>query len=349
MGLFGKEKTSVDYLKEIAKAQKEQTKATKENWTQKMEHLANWDVKDAEAKGIREENERRRRDYDLAQEEALKNKLQNFYESFDFDLNNLNDIEQKSMAIISWLDTVDRTFKDKKSKDNIDDDNKSKEQMLIKKLALAVERIHFLGKDSAHLDFIAEKLSFYKNRQIEEVAKQQAYKTKVLKLSMLTLLGVAIIVSLILIIPNAKKNPDDCNAKVIKLINKDELDKACSVMLSYSGPSYNSYNEARDILCEALLAQGELDKAVRIEKYKKVIGRSNSYKLIRDYMIEHGFYDKARDYFSYVDEYTKLCIQHMCKNGKYNDARKFVKKLSVDSENPQKFIREMNVIIDSYL
>ena len=50
-----------------------------------------------------------------------------------------------------------------------------------------------------------------------------------------------------------------------------------------------------------------------------------------------------------VYEYTELCIKHMCENGKYNDARKFVKRQSIHSPNPQKFIREMNVIIDSYL
>lgn len=365
MGLFGKEKTSTDYLKEIAKAQKEQTKAAlssgKENWTQKLEHLANSSIKDAEAAVMRAENERKQREYDLAQEEELKKKLQKFYESFDFDLNNLNEIEQKSMAIISWLDTVDRTFKDKKSKDNIDDDNKSKEQMLIRKLALAVERLRFLDKDSTRLDYIANKLSFYKNRQFEEAAKKQAFKTKVLKLSTLTLLGVGIIASLILaifaIIPNAKKNADDCKDKVVKCINVGKLDEAYTTIIEYQGRGGEyEYKQAYILLAKELLKNDQLDKTKELRN--KIYGAYDIEELIKDYMEEHYMYDDLAEYYSIgvnyyagneVSVYTERCIKHMCKNGKYNEARKFVKRQSIHSENPQTFIREMNVIIDSYL
>ena len=76
MGLFGNEKTSTDYLKEIAKSQKNQEKAakvqaqaakdaTKENLSQKIEHLANagkaWsekNIRDAEAEAKRAETKR---------------------------------------------------------------------------------------------------------------------------------------------------------------------------------------------------------------------------------------------------------------------------------------------------
>lgn len=384
MGLFGKEKTSTDYLKEIAKSQKNQEKiakvAAKENLSQKMEHWANagkaWserNIKNAEAEAKRAEIQQMKRNAQLAEEERCKQQLQMFYDSFEFDPNDLNDIERKSMAIISWLDTVDRTFNDKKSK-NVDDDNRSKEKTLIKKLTLAVERISFLDKSSAQLDYIARKLEFYKNRQLSEVeakkneiakkraeaAAHKAKKNKIRNIVVLTLLGAAVVGSLIFailaIIPNAKKNADDCKDKVVEYINVGKLDDAYTTIVEYEGNSYeDEYEQAYTLLAKELLKNDQLDKTKELKEH--ISGAYAIVGLIKDYMLQHCMYNDLAKYYSIgvkyafneVFEYTELCIKHMCERGQYNDARKFVKRQSIHSPNPQKFIREMNVVIDSYL
>ena len=296
MGLFGKEKTSTDYLKEIAKSQKNQEKiakdAAKENLSQKMEHWANagkaWserNIKNAEAEAKRAEIQQMKKNAQLAEEERCKQKLQMFYDSFEFDPNDLNDIERKSMAIISWLDTVDRTFNDKKSK-NVDDDNRSKEKTLIKKLTLAVERISFLDKSSAQLDYIARKLEFYKNRQLSEVeakkneiakkraeaAAHKAKKNKIRNIVVLTLLGAAVVGSLIFailaIIPNAKKNADDCKDKVVEYINVGKLDDAYITIMEYEGYSgEDEYEQAYTLLAKELLKKDQLDKTKELKEH----------------------------------------------------------------------------------
>ena len=142
-----------------------------------------------------------------------------FYQSFDYDPNDVNDIEQKAISIIYWLDMVDRSFNDDKSEfrfgvgsetrgDNhiVDDDNKSKEQTLIKKLHMAVERLNVLKIDEARLEYVANKLKFYEDRQEQEaeaerirIEKRKAKRKKVCKRLGIAFLIIGALVSLILI------------------------------------------------------------------------------------------------------------------------------------------------------
>ncbi|MBQ1980128.1 MAG: hypothetical protein II226_02450, partial [Alistipes sp.] len=78
-------------------------------------------------------------------------------------------------------------------------------------------------------------------------------------------------------------------------------------------------------------------------------------------LIENASYDDAYkqcisqeyDYGYYYEKdlFYKNSIAHMCKNGKYNEAKLFVKKYSLEYEDlteRNKFIRKMNEIINLY-
>lgn len=220
MGLFGKEKTEKDYLKDIAKAQHAQVKSSRiEAMGAYEESRARADVARAEADSINDERHRQENAIIKQEYEECLHKLQMFYQSFDYDPNDVNDIEQKAISIIYWLDMVDRSFNDDKSEfrfgvgsetwgDNhiVDDDNKSKEQTLIKKLHMAVERLNVLKIDEARLEYVANKLKFYEDRQEQEaeaerirIEKRKAKRKKVWKRLGIAFLIIGALVSLILI------------------------------------------------------------------------------------------------------------------------------------------------------
>ena len=371
MGFLGKEKTSKDYLKDIAKSQKAQEKAAKQQAsaitsdarTRRLETVSNMIAQHREI-SLREA------DATLIAYEECKQELQNFYASFDFDINDINDIEQKAIAMISWLDTVDRTFKDKKSsfrlklEDNmavhtVDNDNKSKEKTILKKLAFATERLGILGMQGSRLEYIANKLKFYNDRTLSEA---KASKSKVRKV-LITLICVFIVPPILIIVGIAideavmdmtiareREKDEQLISKAISLINQDNLEAAYSLMFEYNGYDDKNYNAARDLLCGKLLAKNELEKAKSIERFEQDRYGSNSDELIGEYLINQNKYDEAKEYFN-TEDYTKAVIKHMCKKGRYNEARKFVKRQSAncDAGYRKEFHSKMNAIINSYL
>lgn len=370
MGFFEKEKTSKDYLKEIAKSQKQQEKYIKgEQRARKMEAAASLinsimpTAEDLNAEHARQEETRATR---LAELEECKAKLQAFYDSFEFNLSDANDIEQKSMAIISWLDMVDRSFKDKKSefkfyKDGgggmqtirVDDDNRSKEQTLIKKLTLAIERLRILGFDPTRLQYLEGKLKSYIAREEADINKKKDDRNKIvgyLKKGCLTSLGLFVLLIGIIIISSAlEEDSDDLKNDVIELISRDKMDEACSKWMAYDGIKDQTFNETRDLIVEQLLENNQLNQAKNIEKHKQDRYYAKSDELIGNYMIQHGMYDEAQEYYGNdYRKYTEACINYLCKKGKYSEARKLVKRQSINASNQQEFINKMNTIINSY-
>lgn len=316
----------------------------------------------AEANAIDEETSRKQNEAARKAYEQCLNSLQQFYDSFNFDLTNSEEIEQKCLAIISWLDTVDWSAKEKASNfycdgnfHKVNDTSRAKAETLIKQLSLGVERLQTIGSDSSHLDFINLKLKFYLDRQAQElqqVAKRKSTTRKVFAIIGIVLALGGAITGLILGLSEETHYGDKCKAKVVKYIKEGKLDKACNVMLAYTGYEGNDdYNDARNLLCEELLKKDDLDNAIKIEKNKHYDYAYDCHNLIGEYMINHGMYDEAKGFRGSDEYYIKACIRHMCENNKINEARKFLKResLNIDSRYRQNFVRDMNIFINSYL
>ena len=368
MGLFGKEKTSKDYLKEIAESQKSQARSSKlEALGSYEEASARASVASAEAKAIREENHRQaNRATKMEYKECLE-ELQKFYKAYDFDPNSADDIAKKSMSMISWLDTLDRTFKDKKSEFyfndqgyKVDNDSKSKEQTMMKKLILAVERLKELDQHHTNFEYIESKLKFYLDRQEAEVEaarikqkKRIALTLKIIGIVFAILACTGAIIAFIATRPDPKKNGDDCKEKVMELVEQNDLYNAGKVLLAYEGWKYdNSYEEASRYLVNKLLKADRVDEAIEINSQTGAgLGHS-----IGIHLIKQGLYNQAAEYFTLESNvvnndiyyYSKLCITDMCEKEEFNKARKFIKRYVQDVYNPSDYIETMNAIINSY-
>ena len=360
MGLFfGKEKTSKDYLKEIANAQKAQVNAAKDvaraacEESNAQARIANAQARIANAQADEIKENTRRTAY-----EECQNKLQAFYDSFTFDSLVISDIEQKSMSIIEWLDTVDRKFKDKKSSfyvgDNqyeVDDDSRSKENALIKKLAFAVERLKALNVEESRLKYISDKLDFYENRRNQEAETKRKRRIKIIKITSIVSVIAVLIAYIVVTLPNAKINGDDCKAKVEKYISRGDLYNAYLILSAFEGGKAldDGFKESQELLFEECLKANNLELMIKVYRCE-MWGRGDMEVKLRTHMIKLGMYDEVKSYYSDdYEKYTEECIKHMCENGEYDDARKFVKRQSVHSENAQTFIKKMNTIINSYL
>lgn len=362
MGLFSKKKTSADYLKEIAAAQKAQAQASKEEA----------EVMKAQARAVEEEAALKRKAYNdeqyeqkrlqaKAEFEEKQAQLQDFYDEFNFDLLDVNDITQKSMSIISWLDTVDRKAKSKATKNSytgetLADDNKSKEKFLIKKLQVAVDRLGKLDADKNSFEYIQEKLKSYEERARIEAELQRQNNIKKAKYISIGVAVCIVVLSVVLYKNfgfNPEKRAEDCKAKVVELLEKGKIDKAQKCITAYVGwKSDDDFIAAKQLLSDVYLNENKIENAIGLQV--------NKVKIV-DYLIEKGLYDDAfkqcisNDYdgdssYSY-DDFYKNCVTHMCENGKFDEAKLFVKKYSLeydDVANRNKFIKKMTEIMNLY-
>lgn len=359
MGLFGKEKTSKDYLKDIAKSQKAQEKAAKQQASAaksearaRMVEVVADSIARSRESALSEAEERK-----IAIEEANRHKkqLKLFYDSYEFNPNDIDDIESKALALISWLDSVDRRFKDKKTvvplpdgdEIVIEDNNKSKEKVLTNKLAFAIERLTVLKLEPSRLLYLTDKLNSYNNRKI---AKKK--RTRIILLSIFTpIICAGAIVGLIFALPNAKRNGRDCKTKVLKYIQKGDLVSACDVMMNFAGfysDDMEEYNAARDILCKELLSKKDIERAIQIERNKQDRYDCTSDEQICNYLIDLDMYDEAESFQNHKS-YSELVVKHMCKKGQFNEARKFIKRQAIKADSKSEFLSTMNAIVNSYL
>ena len=232
---------------------------------------------------------------------------------------------------------------------------------MIKKLNFAVERLRVLKMAPVRLEYIANKAKFYNDREIEESNAQQAVKEKTKKNIKRMLLGICVtslsfvFIILIAIIVDTvasnkkEKQQEELISKIVEHINQNNIDEAYSLFFQYDGWSGNDeYNAARDMLCEKLLAGNELDKAKKVEKNKQSRYDSESNELIGAYLIKQSMYEEAEEYYDSRYTYTEAVIKHMCKKRMFSEARRFVKRQSANSYEPQEFTRTMNTIINSY-
>ena len=67
--------------------------------------------------------------------------------------------------------------------------------------------------------------------------------------------------------------------------------------------------------------------------------------------VEQGRYEEGYKYWP-GKEYWEECIIHMCKNEKIDEARKYLKQVSIeikDKKERAEWVQEMNQLINSYL
>lgn len=338
------------------------------NFAQRIEAEGKSRLHTAEANAIEEETSRKQNEAARKAYEQCLNSLQQFYDSFNFDLTNSEEIEQKCLAIISWLDTVDWSAKEKASNfycdgniHKVNDTSKAKAEKLIKQLSLGVERLQAIGSDSSHLDFINSKLRFYLDRQAQELQRIAKRKSKIRKV--LAIVGIVLvcggaitgaILGVLSSLPNPKENGADCKEKVMELVEQNDLYNAGKVLLAYEGWKYDdSYKEASRYLVDKLLKADRVDEAIEINSQTGA-GLHHS---IGIHLIKKGLYNDAAGFFTLESNvvnndiyyYTELCIIDMCEKGEISRARKFIKRRVADVYNPQHYLEKMNGIINSYL
>lgn len=252
MGIFDK-KTSTDYLKSISKSMKqsqkyeEQVSAAQEEaaYAEARAARARAAVSDAQADEIRERTNLQKLTEEKLDLSKRKMALDSFLSSFDYDIDSPEDIAQKALKMIAWLDNVDRTFKNKSRKyellnETFDDSDKFKEGLLRKRLVEANQQLNKLGYKENKANYIAQKIEFYDNRDIqerEEIARRKKIRNDKIKkyLKSTTIVVVFMwLLGLIFTAPTTKNNHDKCVKKVLSCVDKGNLIKAENVLLPYN-------------------------------------------------------------------------------------------------------------------
>ncbi|MBE6189367.1 MAG: hypothetical protein E7145_00275 [Rikenellaceae bacterium] len=370
MGLFNsKPKTSADYLNEISKTMKtsqrvqdEAAKAQKVSAEAQAESArAAARVSDAKAREIEE----RIRQQKLAEEKAdlqqRKDAFEKFLQRFSYDFDDAESIMQASLSMINWLDNVDRSFKNETAEyeeleDTFDDSDKHKEELLIKRLASAVEQLQKLGVPGNKAAHIAQRLKFYEERQYKEIAeaeaRKQMQKERKTKTRIITISVIAIAIFVIWLVarPTAKNNSSICESTVREYVAKGKLDKAKKTLYKYE-KSALSVRDGYELLVSAYISAGNIEGAIVVAS----MGDGAVDHLLQAEFIKRGEYEKAKEYTSsyYYYDYIKECVSQMCSNGQCEEAKKFAKRESSffvndKSRTPNDVIKDMNAIIASY-
>lgn len=368
MGLFGGKKTSTDYLKEIAKAQKEQVSAAKdEARAARIEAEAQANIANAEARleearaaTIEEANFREQMNYNKIALKECQNELKQFYSQFEYNITDIGDIERKCLNIIRWIDTVDRKFKNSPTQFQIGEnqfqvvynDDKSKYQTLMKLLHEAVDFINSSSADKKHFEYIIGKLNYYNEREKNEKETKRRRRNRILLILLYILLLGGIITTILLVIPYPKTNDDDCKALIYKNIENGNLQKAKKYVLDYRGSKDDIYDGVYKLIT-AFIECGDLEQAIKTFDYLETDwnGKRGTHAKLSRVFIEQGLYEKAFQYWWKI-ECLEECIIHMCKNEQFNEARKYLKQVSLkieDKKERAEWVQEMNQLINSYL
>lgn len=166
------------------------------------------------------------------------------------------------------------------------------------------------------------------------------------------LLG-GIITTILLVIPYPKTNSRDCEALIYKNIEKGDLQKAKAFVLNYKRDKSLIYGGV-SALITAFVEHGDLAQAkATFQHYLKPDwGRAGHTRLV-DALIEKGQYDEAYNYMNWTEHYFyKDCIIHMCKNKQFEEARKYLKRVSIEAFDDKKeraeWVQNMNQTINSY-
>lgn len=355
MGLFGKEKTSLDYLKSIADSQKQQANSQKQQAKAERRAAGFAAFGEAISSGMAMMMEA-----GCAEDESRKERkiaLDNFYEQFKFDPLNAADIEMKCLDIIAWIDSARIVPQPKiESQDNSDnhifDDNFSKAQTLKKILKNGIERMKVLNVDKSKLKYIEDKMNLYKAQEAAKIEAERIKNKKkkdLLKLAGLSTGAIILILVIISMIPKPKTDREICNVRILQAVSIGDLDKAKQYIIRYKNSKI--WLDAEGLI-QAYLNNNDLNNAEMISN----MTRNSS--IMMDYYINKGDYDKASN-FVYEElsadkanfDYISKCVEHMCKKGDISRAKQFMKVESsqrLDSYYQDKYIPEFNKIIQAY-
>lgn len=377
MGIFNNNsKTSIDYLKDISRSMKQSQKYDKQIASAQAEAAqaeaeaarAQASISEAEARAIRQRSNQEV----LAQEredlQKRKDALANFFTSFDYDLDNADDIIIKALAMISWLDNADRSIKKQTPRytflqEDINDTDAFKEGVVLKRLTEAHNHLQKLGHKSNKVDYISERLNFYKERQQQEedARLQREKKKKQITLGIIVIVVISgLIVLLVNTIHTPKNDASKCYAKVKEYVDKGKLKRAEKLLLAYNWDKFREEpSEAYSLLVKAYAKVGDYNAAdVLIDGYdygwnddlymlRVVLGKS---------LINAGMYKEAKQYMTHNNNalitYIESCVIHMCDNGNLDEAQTFIKRecteFSNDKEKYNEAINKFNAIIASY-
>lgn len=375
MGIFNNNsKTSIDYLKDISRSMKQSQKYDKQIASAQAEAAqaeaeaarAQASISEAEAMAIRQRSNQEVLAQERVDLQKRKDALANFFTSFDYDLDNADDIIIKALAMISWLDNADRSIKKQTPRytflqEDINDTDAFKEGVVLKRLTEAHNHLQKLGHKSNKVDYISERLNFYKERQQqEEDARLQREKKK--KQITLGIIVIVVISGLVLLLVNTihtpKNDASKCYAKVKEYVDKGELKRAEKLLLAFNFKFYGYPTEAYSLLVKAYAKVGDYNAAYAlVDGYdysssslwalKNVLGES---------LINAGMYKEAKQYMvndhNDLIAYIESCVIHMCDNGNLDEAQTFIKRECAEFSNDKKTyneaINKFNAIIASY-
>lgn len=386
MSVFDK-KTSTDYLKSISKSMKqsqkyeEQVSAAQEEaaYAEARAARARAAVSDAQADEIRERTNQQKLTEEKLDLQKRKMALNSFLSSFDYDIDSPEDIAQKALKMIAWLDNVDRTFKNKSRKyellnETFDDSDKFKEGLLRKRLVEANQQLNKLGYKENKANYIAQKIEFYDNRDIqerEEIARRKKTRNDKIKKYLKSTAIVVVfmwLLGLIFTAPTTKNNHDKCVKKVLSCVDKGNLIKAENVLYAYKN-SHSGIAAGYVAIINAYAKEDNLEKMYKLADfglanmnqdwhYDEMISINSA---IRSYLIPKGMYKEAKKYvYTNIQrtskdllDYIEKCVVDMCERGKFVDAKSFVKRESAsfigNKENSQKdVVDKFNSVIASY-
>lgn len=380
MGIFNNNsKTSIDYLKDISRSMKQSQKYDKQIASAQAEAAqaeaeaarAQASISEAEAGAIRQRSNQEVLAQERVDLQKRKDALANFFTSFDYDLDNADDIIIKALAMISWLDNADRSIKKQTPRytflqEDINDTDAFKEGVVLKRLTEAHTHLQKLGHKSNKVDYISERLNFYKERQQqEEDARLQREKKK--KQITLGIIVILVISGLVLLLVNTIHTPKNdakkCFAKVQEYVDKGELKRAEKLLLAYNYDKFHKEpSDAYSLLVKAYAKVGDYNAAyflIDVYNYGLNNGLNRLRSDLRESLINAEMYKEAKQYMNnganrYYDliEYIESCVIHMCDNGNLDEAQTFIKRecaeFSNDKEKYNEAINKFNAIIASY-
>lgn len=226
-----------------------------------------------------------------------------------------------------------------------------------------LSRVQILGKGDKDLQLLVEDFKNASQKTQKHNLRLMAYK----------IVAVLIVVASIAVYfgvfhtPDVSKNSHKARKIVTKLISSNKLNKAKDLLFTVAW-GY-SVRDVYSALINAAIKNNEIDIAKEVTDHYVSAIDSDKEKILPpyyNYLIEVGEYDEAEKYipelevdlWDYLD-YLKDCINNMCKQQKYTEAKQFVIRKSVyfdvqySNENYKEYnrsnvIKELNAIIKNY-
>lgn len=204
--------------------------------------------------------------------------------------------------------------------------------------------------------------------QIEDrIAKEEEAEKKGSRRFLLGGLGIIVVCGLFglllhVISPETKTNPVACSKKVMTLLAKEKVNEAKRCLDEYSAGLDKDMKDAYTAVITSLLEKDNISDAKKMcDRWVSEVGHLEQIEQsVQKYLIKKGMYDEAEAYYGVFSkdyyEYLKDCVEDMCKQGKIEEAKRFVKRKIVYFSGEYEYTtfseknvqEKLNRIIDSY-